>query len=86
MIGGDTATRVADPRFYGGSTAALRRALGDLRDLGVRFLVAVRRHQGRLISLSDVPIPSGCEDLFEELPEEAFRLDVSSTEIRKEWS
>ena len=43
-------------------------------------------HRGRLLSVADIALPAGLEDLFEELPEEAFRLDISSSEIRKGWS
>ena len=85
VIGSDTAIRVVDPRFYAGGLAGVQEALATVRSCGARFLVALRRHRGRLLSLGDAPVPSGFEDLFEELPAEAFRLDLSSSEIREGW-
>jgi hypothetical protein len=77
---------VVQPRFYGGTRAGLATALGNLKDQGCRFLVAGRatetgeyRTVADLPDLSDIP---GARDLFEEIPEGEFRLDLSSTDIR----
>jgi hypothetical protein len=85
VIGADTATRVLNPGFYGGDRATLLCALSDLRKYGIRFLVASRLYGGELLSLADVPVPAGFKDLFEALPERAFRMDVSSSAIRESW-
>lgn len=86
VIGIDTALRVVDPRFYGGTRAGLATMVERLRQLGCRFLVAGRatetghfRTVADLPDLSDIP---GARDLFEEIPENEFRLDLSSTDIR----
>jgi len=57
-----------------------------LRQLGCKFLVAGRatesghfRTVADLPDLSDIP---GARELFEEIPENEFRLDLSSTDIR----
>ncbi|UCH27791.1 MAG: hypothetical protein JSV66_09175 [Trueperaceae bacterium] len=85
VVGADTAARVVDPRFYGDSRVEMTRALESLRELGVSFLVAGRQQGGRYVSLDDIGVPEAFKDLFEALSEEDFRLDVSSTEIRRGW-
>ncbi len=82
VIGWDTATRLVDPRYYDGSDANLVSALEHIRAQGCLFLVAGRAHDGAFHTLADVPIPRGFADLFEAIPESAFRQDVSSTELR----
>lgn len=82
VIGWDTATRLVDARYYEGSDARLVSALEHIRAQGCRFLVAGREHDGAFRTLDDVPVPRGFGDLFESIPESAFRQDVSSTELR----
>ena len=85
VVGVDTAARIVLPKYYddvGGLDAALSR----LRDFGCRFLVAGRREKDNFVTLSDIAIPDKFEDLFIELPESAFRRDLSSTELRSSES
>ena len=58
-------------------------ALKSIRTNGCRFLVAGRVEKGVFRTLADIAIPDDFRDLFVELPERAFRVDLSSTEIRK---
>jgi hypothetical protein len=81
-IGFDTAVRLVDPRFYGGSESARDQSLNQIRKQGCRILVAVRRIGEKCCAAKDVQIPSGFGDLFMELPETEFRADISSTELR----
>jgi hypothetical protein len=37
---------------------------------------------GRVRALNDIPVPRRYADLFTEIPEHRFRLDISSSEIR----
>ncbi|MBV8492863.1 MAG: hypothetical protein JO162_05240 [Alphaproteobacteria bacterium] len=37
---------------------------------------------GRVRALSDIPVPGRYADLFTEIPEQRFRFDTSSSEIR----
>ncbi len=95
VIGADTAARILDPRFYpdggeGGGrhpngAAAVRRVLERVRGYGCRFLVAGRETDAGFLTLHDLQLPSGVEDVFEELPPQEFRRDISSTEIRERW-
>ena len=85
VIGADTAERIVAPRFYGHDPEVLRAALAELRSAGADFLVAARHHRGELLTLDDIAVPEGFEGLFEALPEDAFRRDVSSSAIRAGW-
>ncbi len=81
VVGYDTAARLVAPRYYG-SEAGLRAALDRLRDAGCRFIVAGRLVGGRFHTLADLALPPAYADLFSAIPEELFRGDISSTELR----
>ena len=84
VVGADTAERLVDKRFYGGSTDNLNKALAGLAERGCRLLVAGRRSGERYLTLRDLAprIPAAHRSLFRELPEALFRRDISSTEVR----
>lgn len=82
VVGVDTAERLIEPRYYGGSVEAMRAALAVIRDRGCRFLVAGRAAAGTFQTLGDLHLPAGFTELFEAIPPDAFRADVSSTELR----
>ena len=83
VIGYDTAERVVQPRFYNDSEKCMRNALEAIGSLGCRFLVAGRESDSGFHSLPELSIPTGLEDLFSAIPEEDFREDISSTELRE---
>ena len=82
VIGWDTAVRLLDPRYHQESGTEMLTALREIRDLGCRFLVAGRVNEGVFHNLHDLPVPPQIRDLFTDIPETAFRCDVSSTELR----
>ena len=83
VVGVDTAARILDPRYYGGSAASMVAALDEIGRLGGRFLVAGRADPGgRFVTLHDVDVPKPVAHLFEEIPERRFRRDISSTDLR----
>ena len=82
VIGWDTVVRLFDPAYYGGSTDRMVKALSYIRDRGCRFLVAGRVDNGTFRSLSDVDIPVGFENMMSSIPENEFRVDMSSTRLR----
>ncbi len=85
VVGLDTAERILEPRFYGGQEGR-DRALDQIASHGCRFLVAGRLDPDEgYKTLRHLTLPSSCASLFEELPEDDFRRDVSSTEIRARW-
>jgi hypothetical protein len=83
VVGVDTAARIVDPRFYGGDPGRRDCELEDFRSRGCRFLVAGRADAtGRFLGVNDLSLPAALQDLFRELPERSFRVDVSSTSLR----
>jgi Cytidylyltransferase-like len=83
VIGADTAERLVAPKYYGDDEARMHDALEEIANSGSRFLVAVRIDAaGRVRALNDIPVPRRYADLFTEIPEQGFRSDISSSEIR----
>jgi hypothetical protein len=83
VIGADTAERLVAPKYYGDDEIQMHLALEEIARSGSSFLVAVRLDAaGRVRSLSDILVPRRYADLFSEIPEQRFRLDTSSSEIR----
>ncbi|HUC09551.1 MAG TPA: hypothetical protein VL985_03895 [Stellaceae bacterium] len=83
VVGADTAERLFGPRYYGDDETRMHMALEEIANSGGSFLVAVRIDAtGRVCALNDIPMPRRYADLFTEIPEHRFRLDISSSEIR----
>ena len=83
VIGADTAERLFAPRYYGDDEDRMHIALEEIASSGATFLVAVRLDAaGRVRALKDILIPQRYGDLFTEIPEHRFRVDVSSSQIR----
>ena len=85
-VGHDTALRIVDPRFYGG-IAGRDAMLEELEGLGARFLVFGRVDaSGRFRDFSheefEHPVSDFLARVATPIPGHAFRLDLSSTEIR----
>ena len=83
VIGADTAERLVAPKYYGEDDDRMHVALEEIANSGSTFLVAVRVNSaGTVRSLSDIRVPGRYADIFTEIPEQRFRLDTSSSEIR----
>ena len=61
---------------------ALVAAMAEFDTYSCRFYVAGRLHDSAFATIRDLNVPQQFEHLFVEIPEELFRLDVSSTSIR----
>jgi hypothetical protein len=84
IVGADTIARIAEPRYYAGDRAACDQALAAIAAAGCRFLVFGRRNAlGRFESLADLELPAILRGLCDEVLQDAFRADVSSTEMRR---
>jgi hypothetical protein len=82
IVGADTALRIVSPRYYK-CDAEMRAALERIQALGCRFLVACRVDvEGKCMAKADLAIPAPFVELFDEIPAERFRWDVSSTQLR----
>jgi hypothetical protein len=83
VVGGDTAERIVDPRYYGDSAERVKEALEVIRTNCCRFLVAGRVDAtGRFRSCAELTIPAEFRNLFVPIAESDFRFDISSTELR----
>jgi nicotinamide mononucleotide (NMN) deamidase PncC len=84
VVGLDTAERIVDPRYYNGSTTERDLALAKIRGQGCRFLVAGRVEDDKTFrTLEQCPLPASANGLFQSIPESEFRVDLSSTELRR---
>src|SRR5262249_39710422 len=84
VVGCDTADRLVEPRYYGGSEEQMRQALRQLQAAGCPFLVAGRGDQaGAFPPLEHVRVPEGVAALFAAIPESTFGVDLSSTRLRQ---
>jgi hypothetical protein len=87
VVGHDTAKRIVDPRFYGGP-AGRDSVLDELERLGARFLVFGRVDaSGEFRDFSaeefEHPVAGFLERVATPVPGDVFRLDISSTEVRR---
>ena len=83
VVGYDTAARILQARFYGGEEAQMVAALAEIREQGCKFLVAGRRdRKGEFHEADELDVPRPLQDLFQTLPGNRFRRDISSSEIR----
>ncbi|XP_016652068.1 PREDICTED: uncharacterized protein LOC103341523 [Prunus mume] len=83
VIGADTAERLINPKYYDGDYKKMLEILVGCKKTGSTFLVGGRNVDGVFKVLEDFDIPEELRDMFISIPEEKFRMDLSSTEIRK---
>ncbi|NUQ63398.1 MAG: hypothetical protein HUU20_13045 [Pirellulales bacterium] len=83
VVGSDTLARIADPRYYNNDADACRLALERIAARDCRFLVFGRNMNGRYVHLANLDLPEPLRPICEEVPEERFRADISSTEVRR---
>ncbi|KAL5828248.1 hypothetical protein ACOSQ4_020045 [Xanthoceras sorbifolium] len=83
VIGVDTAARLTDPKYYDGNYGKMLEILGRCKSTGCTFLVGGRNIDGVFKVLEDFDIPEVLRDMFVSIPAESFRMDISSTAIRK---
>ena len=84
VVGADTIVRLADPRYYGGDPVSWAVAIDSIAANGCRFLVVGRLMDGSFRSLDQLDLPASLRQLCREIPESKCRVDVSSTELRRE--
>jgi len=82
VVGADTITRIAQPRYYGGK-ARRDEAISALATAGCRFVVYGRvDSSGSFKTLADMALPTELVRLCEGVGEREFRRDLSSTALR----
>jgi Cytidylyltransferase-like len=83
VVGVDTAERILNLRFYEGSDCKRDEAMNQIKECGCRFLVAGRAIvTAKFTALDEIGIPPAYRDLFDAIPEDEFRIDLSSTDLR----
>ena len=85
VIGYDTYIRILDPKYYNNSSENLCAVLDQFKECGTKFIVAGRLVDGKWETPEEDwrLVPKGFQSLFLRLSERDFRMDVSSTELRK---
>ena len=83
LLGADTFKRLLDKKYYENSYEFMIAKLSEFRKKNNKLIVASRYDSvsGKLLTLSDFPIPEILKDFVIELD---FRMDMSSTEIRNQ--
>jgi nicotinic acid mononucleotide adenylyltransferase len=92
VIGTDTMVLILNPKYYGNSQQAMLEAVRDMKQQGVHFVVGGRLQQTSETEdrtfvtgqeeLSD--LPADVQEMFTLVQEKDFRVDLSSTELRKQ--
>lgn len=83
VLGWDTAARLVDPRYYAGDPDRRDAALRTLLAAGCRVVVGGRADAGGAFRVWDVAaLAAEFRGLFDVIPEDEFRADVSSTGLR----
>jgi nicotinic acid mononucleotide adenylyltransferase len=80
VIGFDTAKRILDDKYYIGSK---NDALEEIRELGCSFLVAGRKVDKNFRTKKNLILNKRYKEMFMEISENRFRIDISSTLLRK---
>ena len=81
-IGFDTMERLVDARYYDNSAPRMMTALLEMRAMGCQFAIGGRATADGFKTLRDANVPPTLADMFVEIPESAFREDISSSSIR----
>ncbi len=82
IVGTDTILRIADVRYYKKEEEVFQ-AIKTITGQGCRFLVFGRLRSDNFVTLSELSLPGELLAICEEVDPEAFRCDISSTEIRQ---
>ncbi len=85
LVGCDTAERVLDPSYHGGSLARRNQALEEILSLGGSFIVMGRTDGERFQTVHDLDLPLQYSGMFIGVGREIFQNDISSSEIRGTW-
>ena len=84
VVGADTFVRLADPRYYGGSTAAAEEAVEAIAERARGLIVFGRTRNGVFEDASQIDAPQRLRDVSYFVSQREFRLDISSTELRRQ--
>ncbi len=83
VMGADTFARLPDPRYYGGSAAAASRAVRTIAAKAGGLIVFGREQDGVFQDASAIEVPKALRDVAYFVSQREFRLDISSTQLRR---
>ena len=83
IVGTDTMLRITDKKYYGDNEPRMSAAIAQMNEQRVSFLVFGRTVGDRFLTLADVELPSSLKQLCRGIDKDDFRLDISSSEIRR---
>ena len=83
VMGADTYVRLADPRYYGGSAEAAREAARSIARRTRGLVVFGRARDGVFHDAAQLDVPAELRDVTYFVSQREFRLDISSTELRR---
>ena len=83
VMGADTFTRLADPRYYGGSAAAAGRAARKIAARARGLIVFGRARDGVFQDAGTLEVPKALRDVAYFVSQREFRHDISSTQLRR---
>jgi len=83
VVGVDTLTRIAEPRYYGDDPEARDAAMTAIAEANCSFLVFGRTVDGAFADLDDLELPESVRRLARGVGEATFRVDVSSSSLRR---
>ncbi len=84
VLGADTYARLPDPRYYGGSAAAATRAVKAIAARARGLIVFGRAADGVFHDASSIDVPQALKAVTYFVSQREFRLDISSTELRRQ--
>ncbi len=87
VLGTDTMVRIINPKYYDNSREKMLTALLEMKEKGVHFIVGGRLEPGTNNFVNGeievTSLPPEIQVMFTLLSEDEFRMDISSTELRK---
>jgi nicotinic acid mononucleotide adenylyltransferase/nicotinamide mononucleotide (NMN) deamidase PncC len=83
VMGADTFVRLADPRYYGGSADAATKAVETIASRARGLIVFGRARDGQFEDASQLDVPEPLRDVSYFVSQREFRLDISSTDLRR---
>ena len=84
VMGADTYARLPDPRYYGGSAAAATRAVKAIATRARGLIVFGRAADRVFHDASSINVPEPLKAVTYFVSQREFRLDISSTDVRRQ--
>ena len=81
VLGADTMRRLIDPAYYQGEEAFIA-AVNQISAAGCKLLAFGRLIDGTFLDSTQFPMPETLKSIIHFIPEQEFRCDISSTDIR----